>query len=297
MEEARLVCPYDVNLVYKAMLEVLQVDLEARNIRTLSNGYSGLTSSWLSGSRGETVTATCEIVYGQLHLIVRSEFRIPWSVSSRNRKNVSRFVAGILARLPGAFDHALSDGHGNLRLVEVLGVEMQTAVDSNRSPGEPLYICLQGLGDEVIAVTSSRVLLVEKEPPTEWAPAIKVKSFDFSSITAVEFSCGSDHGTVQISAAGTWEQTFEPETAPYTFLIADNSENVVRFQVERRAQFQVAANRIRELVTAARQVQIPMPAAREDIADQIRKLAELRAAGIITEEEFQGKKRDLLARM
>jgi hypothetical protein len=35
----------------------------------------------------------------------------------------------------------------------------------------------------------------------------------------------------------------------------------------------------------------------EDVPDQIRKLAELRDAGAITEEEFQEKKKDLLERM
>jgi len=35
----------------------------------------------------------------------------------------------------------------------------------------------------------------------------------------------------------------------------------------------------------------------EDIPDQIRKLAELREAGAITEEEFEEKKKDLLERM
>ena len=35
----------------------------------------------------------------------------------------------------------------------------------------------------------------------------------------------------------------------------------------------------------------------EDVPDQIRKLAELREAGVITDEEFEEKKKDLLERM
>ncbi len=35
----------------------------------------------------------------------------------------------------------------------------------------------------------------------------------------------------------------------------------------------------------------------EDVPDQIRKLAELREAGVITDEEFEKKKKDLLERM
>jgi hypothetical protein len=41
----------------------------------------------------------------------------------------------------------------------------------------------------------------------------------------------------------------------------------------------------------------PDESATRDIPDQIRKLAELRDSGAITEEEFQAKKRDLLDRM
>jgi hypothetical protein len=37
--------------------------------------------------------------------------------------------------------------------------------------------------------------------------------------------------------------------------------------------------------------------AQPDIADQIRKLAELRDAGILTSEEFEAKKADLLERL
>ena len=36
---------------------------------------------------------------------------------------------------------------------------------------------------------------------------------------------------------------------------------------------------------------------REDTAEQIRKLAELRDSGAISEEEFEAKKRELLARL
>jgi hypothetical protein len=48
--------------------------------------------------------------------------------------------------------------------------------------------------------------------------------------------------------------------------------------------------------TAIRVPTVPN-AAQPDIADQIRKLAELRDAGILTSEEFEAKKADLLERL
>jgi len=71
-----------------------------------------------------------------------------------------------------------------------------------------------------------------------------------------------------------------------------------RFRHEDAQSFRSA---IMPLVIAAGQPPsqaVPAPnAAEPDAADQIRKLAELRDAGIVSEEEFQTKKAELLQRM
>ena len=43
--------------------------------------------------------------------------------------------------------------------------------------------------------------------------------------------------------------------------------------------------------------QIPLPEAAPDIASQIEKLADLKGKGILTEDEFAGRKAELLGRM
>jgi hypothetical protein len=71
-----------------------------------------------------------------------------------------------------------------------------------------------------------------------------------------------------------------------------------RFRHEDAQSFRSA---IMPLVIAAGQPPtptVPTPTVAEpDVADQIRKLAELRDAGIVSEAEFQAKKAELLQRM
>lgn len=73
---------------------------------------------------------------------------------------------------------------------------------------------------------------------------------------------------------------------------AAQDENAVIFVKKHAADFEA----IRAAVLAA-QHSTPAPAAAPDLADQIAKLASLRDAGVLTEEEFTTKKADLLARL
>jgi len=60
----------------------------------------------------------------------------------------------------------------------------------------------------------------------------------------------------------------------------------------------IAAKNIRDLIaTMKAQPTIAVAAPQADIADQIEKLAKLKEKGLITEEEFQRKKDELLKRL
>lgn len=62
-------------------------------------------------------------------------------------------------------------------------------------------------------------------------------------------------------------------------------------------EFETAVNNYKAQQAALNSTPQPNIAPQPDIADQIEKLAQLRDKGIITEEEFQAKKTDLLSRM
>jgi hypothetical protein len=75
-------------------------------------------------------------------------------------------------------------------------------------------------------------------------------------------------------------------------------ENALQFQKSRVAAFREVKSTVERLMREARQAHSAPPApAPMDVPDQLRKLAELRDAGILTAAEFDAKKADLLRRM
>jgi len=82
--------------------------------------------------------------------------------------------------------------------------------------------------------------------------------------------------------------------------VASEDENAVMFDASRRAAFEqlklLVEQRMREIRNSRNAPQVAAPSA-PDIPEQITKLASLRDAGILTNEEFEAKKAELLARM
>jgi hypothetical protein len=77
-------------------------------------------------------------------------------------------------------------------------------------------------------------------------------------------------------------------------------ENTVAFVHKHEAEFEAIKRAIEEKMHEARTSRVQQPlqqAAPADIPAQIKKLAELKNQGILTEQEFQQKKEDLLAKM
>ena len=302
MEATRLISPYDFNTVYQAILAVLQVDLKAEKVTNTATGYTGETAtSWLKNSWGEVLTASCEPSDGGVYVNFSSDFKKQGTISSKNKENISRFTAGLIARLPGTTEDdpavARSQAESNLPLVEALSGGLQTALESNRMADEQVLISLQGMPGQAIVVTNRRVMVIKAGSASGSMLGQKAKSFDIPAISSVEFSCGFSQGRVQISASGTAEQTQRFGQGVFDSLVeASRAENVVQFPATRKHLFQAAANRIRQLAAEAKAPKAVSPPI-HDVADQIRKLAELRTAGILTEDEFQAKKADLLARM
>lgn len=77
--------------------------------------------------------------------------------------------------------------------------------------------------------------------------------------------------------------------------LAGLDENAVQFDAEKVDAFRRIRARVEEQMRASRSHMAAPPT--PDIPGQIRKLAELRDAGVLTDDEFQAKKADLLARM
>jgi uncharacterized membrane protein YeaQ/YmgE (transglycosylase-associated protein family) len=76
-----------------------------------------------------------------------------------------------------------------------------------------------------------------------------------------------------------------PITGPEAFKFPERGFGIERFRERRQ--------KLEELTRQQRQ----MGSGDDSVADQLRKLAELRDAGVLTDEEFEDKKRQLLARL
>ena len=126
------------------------------------------------------------------------------------------------------------------------------------------------------------------------AKGVIAKSIDFYNITSIDCTKGFTFGHIEFTFAG----AKEVKTGGF----AQNavSENVFQFLNEFHDFMVAIANEIRRRVKLARQPQPVVVQGQpviEGIPDQIRKLAGLRDAGILTDEEFQAKKTELLAKM
>jgi hypothetical protein len=77
-------------------------------------------------------------------------------------------------------------------------------------------------------------------------------------------------------------------------------ENAMMFNGSQVAEFRRLKAEVEKRMAVFRRARLgghPAPIAQPDVADQLRKLGELRDLGLVTEEEFNAKKTDLLSRM
>lgn len=132
----------------------------------------------------------------------------------------------------------------------------------------------QGLyGDRqgMLVLTTQRLFFFDKS-----LLGAKVEEFDFSSIGSVGFSKRLGGEAIDISMSG-------------------RSAQISQVAHGRAETFIAAFRAIRSGAPTTNTQSAPAPT--PDLAGQIRKLAELRDAGILTDEEFVEKKAELLARM
>lgn len=180
-------------------------------------------------------------------------------------------------------------------LIEALSGGLKKALDSNIGPSEEIAVSLQGLRGEALVATDRKVYVLKAGYSSGAMFGGKCKAFPYGHISSVEFSCGLTQGRVQITAAGSVEQRgHSGKGALDAWADAHQAENVVNFHKGRKALFQEAANLIRERVDAAHNQPAVTAAVAVDEAEQIRKLKGLVEDGIITQEEFEAKKRQIL---
>ena len=177
-------------------------------------------------------------------------------------------------------------------LVEDIKGTSKRILLENLAEGEPLQVFMEGVRGQSVAATDKRLMIIKTGVSSGgYLFGKKCKTFPFEHITSVDCNKGLLQGRLQVSAAGSHEERGGIFTGAFA------AENVVNFNVGSYRKFQVATNRIRELIDEYKRRQVSPSSAVESIPDQIKKLAELKESGILTSEEFERKKQQLLDRM
>lgn len=130
-----------------------------------------------------------------------------------------------------------------------------------------------GKSQGMLVLTTQRLFFFDKG-----LMSAAVEEFDFKAIGSLGFSKKMGGETIDISISG-------------------RSAEIKQIAHGRGETFIAAYRRVRSESAAATAAAAQPVAAAPDLTDQIRKLSELHSAGILTDDEFNAKKADLLSRM
>lgn len=164
----------------------------------------------------------------------------------------------------------------DVKLIEPLQGEGEAALQANITKGEKILVKLEGWqGPTAFVVTDRRIYVLRCNiNPASYA-------YSFNQVTGITITKRDDCGYVWVMTARSGD-----------FFKA---VNLVKFQLDTQGEaFQRGVSIARELVQKAFDVTMAHAVVQQSAADEIGKLAVLRDKGILTEEEFQAKKRQLL---
>ena len=168
-------------------------------------------------------------------------------------------------------------------------------LDQNLVPGEEVKVIIRGPQNSALIGTDRRAFVFKKGIFSGAGFGSKLASWEYKHLTGVQLETGMLTGAMSLQGPGieSGDQSYwntgknDPWKQPHALGL-----NRKHFD---QAKEGVAI--LRQLIADAQQPVTATASAQPDIADQIQKLAQLKEAGVLTTEEFETKKSDLLARM
>ena len=165
-------------------------------------------------------------------------------------------------------------------LIQNLTGKGEEVFNENVTKEEKILVKIRGYSGQGLVITSKKLYIIKWGFFTGNPFAGKCIAFNFKDITGLEIRKGIEQGKLEVLSPATQniqggQQDFE-------------KDNIVTFiKKEKYDLFQEAVNIARELITKSREEG-------NDSLNQLEKLAELKEKGIITEEEFILKKKQIL---
>jgi hypothetical protein len=209
-------------------------------------------------------------------------------------------AAAFQARHPKEFREA--NPYANFKpdvTVETLHPKAQEALRQNLADGEEVLAVVHGARKSAMIATDRRVFIFKTGLASGSTFGSKFASFDYRNISSVQLHTGAMTGSAVLDVAGAapvgssyWGSK---NNDPWK---AQNALPIVRPWDGPKAQIA----RLRELIAdwherANPRTQAAPNTAGDNVIDQIKQLGELRDQGILTPDEFDTKKAELLDRL
>ena len=192
-----------------------------------------------------------------------------------------------------------------------LSVRAQRAVEAGLMPDEPINVVIRGAGSAAIIGTDRRAFIYKHGMLAGATFGHKLASFAYENIVGIEVHTGAMSGAVVIHVPGAasvstsyWQNgKSDPHKAYNAIPIVRPFVSAQQGAAVLRALVANYTSRSYERQPPAPQAPVPSSnpdpavAPQADLLDTLRKLAELRDAGVLTPEEFEEKKAELLSRL
>jgi type IV secretory pathway VirB10-like protein len=197
--------------------------------------------------------------------------------------------------------------------LDAIGGGARAAIEHGLMPGEVVAVVVRGTGATAIVGTDRRAFIFKKGLLAGATFGHKLGSFAYESIVGVELHGGALTGAVVIHVPGAasvstsyWQNAKDdahkaynaiPISRPYAE--AQEGVSALRALISEHSsrRHPVAQPAVHAVTPPPPATPVAAPVAPPDVFEQLRKLAELRDAGIVTAEEFDAKKAELLSRL
>ena len=172
----------------------------------------------------------------------------------------------------------------------------EKALQQTLVSGETVMCQVTGIArSQALVLTDQRAIIIKVGFRAGQTLGGKTTSFEYRNITNVEVRTGMMTGVFQLGMAGmpVQESAYWGKGKQDDAWKTPNTLPIAKRQV---AEFQRVAGIVRERMTAAH-APAATPASPADPMQQLRQLGELRDAGVLTAEEFESKKQEILRRV
>lgn len=178
----------------------------------------------------------------------------------------------------------------HVELIEPLDGRGEALLKKNLHEGETVLVKLKGIVGEVFVVTDSNVYILKYGSMTGHTFGGHCVAYGFNQITGIEINRELRTGFLEVLTATDSKKSY------WTKKLEDKlgADNMVSFVAIREKVFQGGVSLARGTIQKSLNAHNAAIVEHQSAADEVEKLASLRDKGILTEEEFQAKKRQLL---